>query len=272
MPVLDLSDEDVAAYNRDGFVIVPKMFDDEEIANLNETIRIDAKLREHAIGLDDGSGGQSRLTIWYEAGDDTYGMFARCERIVKATERFFGCAPLFFHSKVMMKEPRIGGAWSWHQDYGYWYADGFIYPDMLSCLIAVDPATRENGCLQVLRGSHRLGRIDHCLVGEQTGAETERLALALEEFPCVFCELNPGDTLFFHGNLLHGSEQNRSEHPRISLITCYTASHNTPRGPRRALINALPIRPIADSQILKVGAKTLQEAQSFLNQADIGPA
>eukprot|EP01048_Picozoa_sp_COSAG05_P039381 COSAG05_NODE_19536_length_291_cov_0.713542_1_plen_87_part_10 len=62
-----------------------------------------------------------------------------------------------YHHKMMLKEPLIGGAWEWHQDYGYWYDNGCLYPDMASCLIAVDRATRENGCLQVVRGSHKLG-------------------------------------------------------------------------------------------------------------------
>ncbi len=66
-----------------------------------------------------------------------------------------------YHHKMMLKEPYVGGAWEWHQDYGYWYDYGCLYPDMGSCFIAVDPATRANGCLQVLPSSHRLGRINH---------------------------------------------------------------------------------------------------------------
>ena len=57
-----------------------------------------------------------------------------------------------YHSKLMLKEPFVGGAWEWHQDYGYWYQNGCLFPWMASCLIALDPATRANGCLQVLKG------------------------------------------------------------------------------------------------------------------------
>ena len=61
--------------------------------------------------------------------------------------------------EMIMKEARVGGAWTWHQDYGYWYGNAVLYPDLVSVFIAVDRATRENGCLQVLEGSHRCGRV-----------------------------------------------------------------------------------------------------------------
>eukprot|EP01046_Picozoa_sp_COSAG06_P088870 COSAG06_NODE_35274_length_462_cov_0.710744_1_plen_107_part_01 len=94
-----------------------------------------------------------------------------------------------YHHKMMLKEPLIGGAWEWHQDYGYWYDNGCLYPDMASCLIAVDRATRENGCLQVVRGSHKLGRLEHGKTGGQTGANLERVAAVLERLELVYCEL-----------------------------------------------------------------------------------
>ena len=79
---------------------------------------------------------------------------------------------------MIMKDAKVGGAWAWHQDYGYWYQNGVLFPLLCSASIAVDPATRENGCLQVLKGSHHLGRIDHVLTGDQAGADLERVAEA----------------------------------------------------------------------------------------------
>jgi ectoine hydroxylase len=81
-----------------------------------------------------------------------------------------------------MKDAKTGGAWAWHQDDGYWYQNGVLSPDLCSASIAVDPATRENGCLQVIEGSHLLGRVDHVLTGEQAGANKERVAAILERF------------------------------------------------------------------------------------------
>src|SRR5436853_541784 len=84
------------------------------------------------------------------------------------------------------KEPKVGGAWEWHQDYGYWYNNDCLFPDMASCYIAVDPATKENGCLQVLKGSNRMGRIEHGKSGSQTGADQRRVELARQYLEPVY--------------------------------------------------------------------------------------
>jgi hypothetical protein len=56
----------------------------------------------------------------------------------------------------------------------------------------------------------------------------QRVEAAMQRFELIYCEMEPGDALFFHGNLLHRSDQNRSEHPRWSLICCYNTKHNDP--------------------------------------------
>merc|ERR1719273_1340189 len=103
----------------------------------------------------------------------------------------------------MMKEAHTGGSHVWHQDYGYWYQNGCLFPEMGSVFIPVDRCTKNNSCLQVLKGSHKMGRINHNLSGEQAGADLERLKLAKEKFQLVYVEMEPGDALFFHCNLLH---------------------------------------------------------------------
>lgn len=62
---------------------------------------------------------------------------------------------------------QVGGRHVWHQDYGYWYENGCLTPDMGSVFIALDPCTKENGCLRVLSGSHKMGRLDHVSIGNQ---------------------------------------------------------------------------------------------------------
>jgi ectoine hydroxylase-related dioxygenase (phytanoyl-CoA dioxygenase family) len=167
-----------------------------------------------------------------------------------------------YHSKMILKDPKIGGAWEWHQDYGYWYQNGCLQPLLSSVMIAVDPAKRRNGCLQVLRQSHHLGRIDHKQTGDQAGAEMERVKEALKIFDLVYVEMEPGDALFFHCNLLHRSDQNRSPNPRWSLICCYNAARNNPykesHHPRYT-----PIKKVPDTAIRTVGNKNF-EAHSDL--------
>ena len=146
------------------------------------------------------------------------------------------------------KEARVGGAWEWHQDYGYWYGYGCLFPQMASCYISIDRATRENGCLQVLPGSHHLGRLEHGNVGGQTGADPERLPAILARFDTLFVEMEPGDGLFFHSNLLHRSDQNCSDQPRWSLICCYNARSNSPYEVKRHNAYA-PLQMLDDDRV-----------------------
>ena len=128
---------------------------------------------------------------------------------------------------------------------------GILFGDSIklgSCYISIDCATRDNGCLQVLPRSHHLGRLEHGQVGGQTGADPERIPAILERFETLFVETDPGDGLFFHGNLLHRSDQNRSAHPRWSLICCYNARSNSPYEAKRH--NAyVPLEMLNDDQV-----------------------
>ncbi len=223
-----LDTADITAFWRDGFVIKRGLFDGEEMDLLARFAREDPELLAHHLPVKDTAGRESRLTLWNHPGDDLYGMFSRCRRVVDGAEQLLGDEVYHYHAKMMLMEPRVGGAWEWHQDYGYWYQNGCLYPDMLSVMIAVDGADRENGCLEVLRGSHLLGRVEHGRYGEQTGADPVRVAAARERLELVRFEADPGDTLFFHSNLLHASGPNTSDRPRWTLILAYNSRHNDP--------------------------------------------
>ena len=116
--MFEVSDKQIEEFNRDGYLIVETLFDGEQMDLLLRTAKEDQGLAGHAVGLDDSKGGVSRLTAWYVAGDDLYGMFARCHTVATNMEKLLGCEVYHYHSKMMLKEPRTGGAWTWHQDYG----------------------------------------------------------------------------------------------------------------------------------------------------------
>ena len=223
-----LTHDQVATYERDGSLPIPGLFDSEEIELLRRSAREDRELDSHSFGRADGEGGRVRLSLWNHPGDGIYGIFARCRRVVDAAEQLLDDEVYHYHSKMIMKDALVGGAWAWHQDYGYWYQNGVLFPDLVSVFIAVDPCTRANGCLQVIEGSHRLGRIEHALTGEQAGADLPRVEEVLKRLPLAHVEMAPGDALFFHPNLLHRSDRNVSPDPRWSMICCYNARHNDP--------------------------------------------
>ncbi|MGB7347096.1 MAG: phytanoyl-CoA dioxygenase family protein [Pirellulaceae bacterium] len=215
-------------YRRDGFILVRKLFSDEEISLLRETATHDRRMDQAASSRDDGTGHSVRLSLWNHPGDGVYGMFARCHRVVDRVEDLIGDEAYHYHSKMILKDAKVGGAWAWHQDYGYWYQNGLLFPDLCSVMIAVDEATQLNGCLQVLRGSQKMGRVNHVLTGDQAGADMIVVNAAMNVCELVHCELKPGDALFFHPNLLHCSAANESDHARWALICCYNARQNQP--------------------------------------------
>jgi ectoine hydroxylase len=228
MPKGVISDSAVADYHRDGYVLIRGMLDPVEIGLLSRAAREDRVLDQKSFHKGDGEGGVIRLSLWNHPTDTLYGMIARSKSIVESAEKILGDEPYHYHSKMIMKDAKVGGAWTWHQDYGYWYQNGVLSPNLTSAYIAVDPATRENGCLQVIRGSHALGRIEHKLSGDQAGADPERVERILERYELVYVEMSPGDVLYFHANMLHRSDQNRSDNPRWSMICCYNAKSNNP--------------------------------------------
>ncbi|MFH1568213.1 MAG: phytanoyl-CoA dioxygenase family protein, partial [Gemmatimonadota bacterium] len=212
MPRFSPTPEHVAQFQQDGFLLVEGLYDPEEVDLLLKIGRADQEKASLVRARLDARGQESKLWLTSETGrEDVYNAFCHGRRLVDTMERLLGDEVYLYHYKMMVKEPRVGGAWEWHQDYGYWYANGCLYPDMASCMIAVDRAHRGNGCLQVLRGSHRLGRVEHGRYGDQTGADPARVDLARQHLDHVYCEMAPGTALFFHANLLHASDPNTSD-------------------------------------------------------------
>ena len=262
-----LSEKQLAAFHDEGYLIVRGVFDAEEADILRAAAAADQSFKENAYDLEDGEGGKAQLVLWNSAGEDLWGAIARSERIVNAMEQLLGDEVYHYHSKMSIKQPRTGGAWSWHQDYGYWYQNGCLWPDMGSAFIAVDPNTRENGCLQVLKGSHKLGRIEHGRYGDQTGADPARTAEAAKVMETVYVELDPGATLYFHSNLLHRSDQNTSDSQRWSLICCYNTKHNNPYKESHHPFYQ-PLEKLPDRAIKEMGAKLFEEGADFWNPAE----
>ncbi|MBS1520442.1 MAG: phytanoyl-CoA dioxygenase family protein [Bacteroidetes bacterium] len=229
MSFTSFNPDQIADFHRDGYVVVRNFCSQQETDKLYKTAIEDDAMRKNALDLNDLSGKKTRLSLWFTPGNDVFGYLTRSERMINSVAQLLDSdAPVcHFHSKLMQKEPKIGGAWEWHQDYGYWYKNQFMFPDQLiSVMVALTPANKENGCLQVIKGSHKLGRVNHGFSGEQVGADMTMVDNALKTMKLIYSELNPGDALFFHSNLLHRSEANLSNHPRWSIISCFSSQSN----------------------------------------------
>lgn len=229
MPQIKLSEQQIASYHQDGYVVMKNFCSAEETEKLYSTAVGDKEMQKNALDLNDQTGKKTKLSLWFTPGNDVFGYLSRSEKMITCISQLLDSdAPVcHFHSKLMQKEPKVGGAWEWHQDYGYWYKNQFMFPDQLiSVMVALTPANKANGCLQVIKGSHKLGRVNHGFAGEQVGADTVMVDNALKTMDLIYSELEPGDALFFHSNLLHRSEANLSDHARWSIISCYSAQSN----------------------------------------------
>ena len=190
-----------STFEKHGYIVVRNLFQEAEMSNLKYYFENNIQIQKNAYGRSDGNDRISKLSLWNYAGDDLSGIvarylskmmknlttsfldfsftiFLRSQKVAGTMQTLLGGDEIYhYHSKLMMKEPKTGGAHVWHQDYGYWYNNGCLFPEMGSVFIPIDKCTKENGCLQVLDQSHKMGRINHILEGEQTEADPDRYIL-----------------------------------------------------------------------------------------------
>ena len=145
---------DLEEFIQNGFVLKKQLFSIEEIEKLDNFINANSD-NEKKANKTNSSTGNLKISLWNYPSEDLIGKFSTNERIVKPMETYLGDEVYHYHSKIIWKRPGDGG-FDWHQDYGYWYHNACLYPDMASCFIMLDRATKENGCLKLLKGSHKV--------------------------------------------------------------------------------------------------------------------
>jgi len=268
MTNFQLTAANIADYHRDGYVIIRDFLKEDEVKKLYGIATGDDTLQKHAFDLNDQTGKKTKLTLWYTPENDAYGLLTKSRRMIDSAAKLMDgeSEVCHFHSKLMQKEPKVGGAWEWHQDYGYWYKNEFLFPDqMVSIMVAITNANKENGCLQVIKGSHKMGRIEHGFAGEQVGASQHYVDLALKRMELIYVELKAGDALFFHPNTLHRSEANLSDTARWSLISVYNRSANVPTN-EPSQSSTVPLTPVPDEALLEWKSESISDNANFLEK------
>lgn len=224
-----LTEKMLEAFEQHGFILVKEMFSQEEMELMVECVD-NEEFKKKVFTRSDGGKDGFQMALWWEPGDDTMGLVTRCRRVVDTMRLLLGGQELYhLSSKLIMKEPRSGGAFAWHQDYGYFYENGILFPDCGSVSIPLDNTHRENGCLQILPGSHKMGRLDHQRKGDLASVDEKRLEEVVKVLgKPVMAETRLGDALFFHSNLLHTSGPNISPDKRWNLVLAFNQINNTP--------------------------------------------
>ena len=265
-----LTRAELELYHLQGYIIIKGLCKPNEINKLYSTALKDNDILNNGFDLNDQSGKKTRLSLWFTPGNDVFGYLTRSERIIGIVKQLLdGDAPVcHYHSKLMQKQPKDGGAWEWHQDYGYWYKNQFMFPDQLiSVMVALTEASKQNGCLQVLKGSHKLGRLNHGFAGEQMEADPQMVNNALKTMELVYVELEPGDAVIFHSNLLHRSGANLSDHPRWSIISCYNLQSNLAYNETSSSYK-VPVNIVTDNAVMDWDADSLSNADFLKKEND----
>ncbi|XP_067662751.1 L-proline trans-4-hydroxylase-like [Haliotis asinina] len=223
-----VTEEMKESFKEKGYVLIRGLLEKDELEKVKSTLEGSEEIQRHSFVTDDSEGRKTRVSLWCQPGNDVTGMLSRSQRLAGTCAELLGGEVYHYYTKLMMKEPRTGGRFVWHQDYGYWYNNGNLYPDMISVFVAIDKCEKANGCLQILEGSHKCGRIEHGRVGGQMGANMDRVEQIKSRLPLRYIEMNPGDTLFFHCNILHTNTANVSDKRRWVVIACYNKATNDP--------------------------------------------
>lgn len=214
-------------YEQDGYVVLEGVFSPGEAADLKVEIR-------RLLGL---SGGPPSESIGPHAleGFHQHGVFvglsansavfqeaARRDAIVAALVEILSDHVIFLSDKVVAKDAAMDFGSPWHQDWPYWRGSHKV-----SAWIALDPATKENGCLRVVSGSHRRGELAHAgAVDDGRGFDNRLAPDQLDESEAVALEVGAGDAVLFHDLLFHASYPNASGQDRWALISTYKDGHH----------------------------------------------
>ena len=143
------------------------------------------------------------------------------EKLLNIARYFLGDDIIVKFNSCFLKPARTGSATPWHQDNGLW-RDGETEP--FNFWMPLEPATRENGCMQFIPGSHKTEIVDHVLYPDSIHGELprERVQQMLEEKDVHHIELDTGDVVFWHSSMWHYSPSNKSEKSRIAVAGVWT--------------------------------------------------
>lgn len=237
----------VAAFRRDGFVIVRSLADATECAEMQriaeQHLAQDLAPVEYEVDVQypgsprttDAEGGRTvRRLLHAYARHSVFRDWAASERVKSHLVTLFGGDDVMLsqchHNCVMTKQPGYSSATLWHQDNRYW---SFDHQNLISVWLALGSETKSNGCLRVLPGSHLLdiapGRFDAALFLRTDIAENKSLIANAR-----IVELAPGDVLFFHSRLFHAAGRNLTTHTKYSVVFTYHEAINQPIGDTRS--------------------------------------
>lgn len=234
------SSEELDSFTRDGFLICRGLVPDHFVQAMKTVAERDA-----AAGLGDieyeaevqypgapasleAEGGRTirRLRQAFSR-DPVFSSLVKSPFVVQRLQQLLGeriVMPLAHHNCIMTKNPRFSSDTGWHQDIRFW---SFESGNLVNMWIALTEESLDNGCLQVLPGTHT-AELDAERLDDRMFLRTDLAANQPWLNSVVTAELMPGDVLFFHARCFHSATRNYSEHTKCSAVFTFRNLDNAP--------------------------------------------
>ena len=207
-----LTRDQIAAFNRDGYLAGIRIFDEEEIIAIRRYF-------DELLAKTLAAGGDSySISTAHLSHGRVYDILTD-PRIVRHIKDLLGDDVVAWGSHFFCKMPGDGKRVSWHQDSSYWP----LTPSMaVTAWLAIDDASVENACMRYIPGSHHLGHLTYTLSeGDEANVLNQTVAGADTLGEPVNVELKAGEISIHSDLLLHGSEANQSHRRRCGLTLRY---------------------------------------------------
>jgi phytanoyl-CoA hydroxylase len=239
-PSLQFSQLELEGFLRDGFIVVPGLVCQADVKKMRqiteiglqdhiEPIEYEAELRYPGAPPSIEAEGGRTIRRLKQAHSRSFLFTEWMIRpdILNRLQQLLGphvVCPLAHHNCIMTKQPRYSSETGWHQDIRYW---SFQRPELINAWIALGTERPENGCLQVIPGSHKLtldrNRLDDELFFRSDLPENKPLIETRK-----FASLHPGDVLFFHCRTLHAASRNSTIETKYSAVFTFRSADNPP--------------------------------------------
>ncbi len=262
---MQLSLQQVAQFEADGYVVLHALFSGAEVETLRAEIDRLAGIETEYIKRERNGAPRSILRVHELDGatrSPAFRALTRTPRLMKPVAQLIGDDQLYiYHTKINVKAGFDGGIYAWHQDFGTWQRDGAVAPVMLTAMVMLDDSEEINGALYFVPGSHKLGSVEHVedpAIGalNPLSVDREKLTRILESKKPVAITGVAGTTVIFHSNMVHGSGHNMSPRDRRQVYVVYNPVSNKPlpvekpRGDHVCSRNVAPIAMGDDDAIL----------------------
>lgn len=201
------------AFRERGYFVLGRIFDDDELAAMGAAY--DAILA-HSLRLGEEGKGKFAYSPLLHIQNPVLCGFATSPKLVAPMIELLGPGVRLYWDQAVSKPPGATSDVPWHQDNGYTLVEPEEY---VTCTLALDAMTRDNGCLWIQPGSHRRGIQPHTPTDFffQVGYHGDDTGMP--------CELAVGEVLVFSSLTMHRTGPNRTHEPRRSWVIQFCHAH-----------------------------------------------